>query len=268
MSCGFSRSDVALIVRQTSLHVWKVVVTNTARTLRDILPTLVHLLLGCLASRSQDKRKVAARTLGDLVRKLGERVLPEVIPMLEKGLDSESSQERQGVCIGLSEIIQQTSRDHVLLYMDSLVPTVRNALCDREAEVRSSAAMTFDSLHSTVGQSRSTCTHTYTPVIWSSPSPPLFLPSPPLGSRVLDEILGPLLLDLSTSSSEQSDVALDGLKQVMAVKSRVVLPHIVPQLIQPPVNIRALALLTSVAGNSTPPPPLTPLTNPAHICSR
>ena len=34
----------------------------------------------------------------------------------------------------------------------------------------------------------------------------------------------------------------------MAVKSRVVLPHIVPQLIKPPVNIRALALLTSVAG--------------------
>ena len=64
----------------------------------------------------------------------------------------------------------------------------------------------------------------------------------------MDEVLSPLLLDLSAPSSEQSEVALDGLKQVMAVKSRVVLPHIVPQLIQPPVNIRALALLTSVAG--------------------
>lgn len=56
-------------------------------------------------------------------------------------------------------------------------------------------------------------------------------------------------MDLSSPSSERSDVALDGLRQVMAVKSRVVLPHIVPQLIQHPVNIRALALLTSVAGN-------------------
>ena len=146
------RSDVALIVRQTSLHVWKVVVTNTARTLREILPTLVHLLLGCLASQSPDKCKVAARTLGDLVRKLGERVLPEVIPMLEEGLGSESMQERQGVCIGLSEIIQQTSRDNVLLYMESLLPTVRNALCDQQPEVRAAAAMTFDSLHSTVGK--------------------------------------------------------------------------------------------------------------------
>ena len=60
-------------------------------------------------------------------------------------------------------------------------------------------------------------------------------------------MLTPLLSDLS-SSSEKSEVALDGLKQVMAVKSRVVLPHIIPQLVKPPVNIRALALLSSVAG--------------------
>ena len=62
-------------------------------------------------------------------------------------------QERQGVCIGLSEIIQQTSRDHVLLYMDSLLPTVRNSLCDVEEEVRAAAAQTFNSLHSTIGLS-------------------------------------------------------------------------------------------------------------------
>ena len=57
--------------------------------------------------------KVAARTLGDLVRKLGERVLPEIIPILERGLDSEKSDERQGVCIGLSEIVSSTSKEQV-----------------------------------------------------------------------------------------------------------------------------------------------------------
>ena len=146
------RSGIAFLVRQNALYVWKLVVTNTARTLRDILPTLISLLLSCLACDNYDKRQIAARTLGDLVRKLGERILPEVFPMLEKGLKSDSTQERQGVCIGLSEIVQETSRDYMQLYANSLLPTIRSALCDKEQDVRAAAAQTFDSLYIAVGK--------------------------------------------------------------------------------------------------------------------
>ena len=145
------RSDVALLVRQASLHVWKVVVSNTPKTLREILPTLFNLLLGCLASNSYDKRQVAARTLGDLVKKLGERVLPEIIPILKEGLESEAPEKRQGVCVGLSEIMNSTSRDMIMSFIDSLVPTVQKALCDENADVRQAAARTFDSFHNMVG---------------------------------------------------------------------------------------------------------------------
>nr|CAI5870225.1 unnamed protein product [Callosobruchus analis] len=214
------RSDVALMVRQAALHVWKVVVTNTPRTLREILPTLFGLLLGCLASDSYDKRQVAARTLGDLVRKLGERVLPEIIPILERGLQSDQPDQRQGVCIGLSEIMASTSKDMVLTFVNSLVPTVRKALCDPLPEVRQAAAKTFDSLHSTVG------------------------------SRALDDILPTLLNQLNSDDSELVEWTLDGLRQVMAIKSRVVLPYLVPQLTSPPANTKALSILASVAGEA------------------
>ncbi|XP_050533442.1 eIF-2-alpha kinase activator GCN1 isoform X2 [Daktulosphaira vitifoliae] len=214
------RSDVALMVRQAALHVWKVVVTNTPRTLREILPTLFTLLLGCLASTSFDKRQVAARTLGDLVRKLGERVLPDIIPILEKGLESEQADQRQGVCIGLSEIMASTSRDMVLTFVDSLVPTVSRALMDPLPSVRQAAAKTFDSLHSTVGH------------------------------RALDDILPPMLNNLNNPDPEIAEKTLDGLRQVMAVKSRVVLPYLIPQLTQPPINTKALSILASVAGEA------------------
>ncbi|CAH1402466.1 unnamed protein product [Nezara viridula] len=214
------RSDVSLMVRQAALHVWKVVVTNTPRTLREILPTLFSLLLGCLASTSHDKRQVAAKTLGDLVRKLGERVLPEIIPILEEGLESDQPDQRQGVCIGLSEMMASTSKDMVLTFVNSLVPTVRKALCDPLPEVRQAAAKTFDSLHSTVGV------------------------------RALDDILPPMLQQLNNSDSGVSEWTLDGLRQVMAIKSRVVLPYLVPQLTAAPINTKALSILASVAGEA------------------
>ncbi|XP_026329507.1 eIF-2-alpha kinase activator GCN1 isoform X2 [Hyposmocoma kahamanoa] len=174
------RSDVALMVRQAALHVWKVVVTNTPKTLREILPTLFGLLLGCLASTNYDKRQVAARALGDLVRKLGERVLPEIVPILERGLRSDRADQRQGVCIGLSEILASTSRDAVLSFADGLVPTVRTALCDPLPEVREAAAHTFDSLHATIG------------------------------NKALDDILPPMLEGLQDPDPDVADAAGDG----------------------------------------------------------
>lgn len=39
----------------------------------------------------------------------------------------------------------------VLIFSESLVPTVRKALCDPLEEVREAAAKTFEQLHATIG---------------------------------------------------------------------------------------------------------------------
>ena len=43
----------------------------------------------------------------------------------------------------------------VIAYIDSVVPTVRKALCDPLPEVREAAATTFDNLHNTIGEPNS-----------------------------------------------------------------------------------------------------------------
>lgn len=111
-----------------------------------------------------------------------------------------------------------TSREMVMTFVDSLVPTVRKALCDPLPEVRQAAAKTFDSLHSTVG------------------------------GRALDDIL-PFMLE-ALNDPDDGENALDGLRQVMAIKSRVVLPYLIPHLTAPPVNTKALSVLASVAGDA------------------
>lgn len=194
------------------------IVANTPRTVKELLPTLCSLLLGCLASSSYDKQQIAARCLGELVKKMGERILIDIVPVLEVGLKSTDSDQRQGVCIALGEIMASTTKEMVLMYAENLIPTVRTALCDPLPVVRQEAAKTFEVLHSTIG------------------------------SQALDDVITPLLSQLE--DPDLGPNTLDGLRKVMELKGKVVLPYMIPKLVHPPVNTHALSQLASVAGDA------------------
>eukprot|EP00730_Choanoeca_flexa_P001140 TRINITY_DN10497_c0_g1_i2.p1 TRINITY_DN10497_c0_g1~~TRINITY_DN10497_c0_g1_i2.p1 ORF type:complete len:1451 (+),score=418.59 TRINITY_DN10497_c0_g1_i2:149-4354(+) len=222
LACVYmSRQDVNLSVRQVAVHVWKVIVTHTVRSLREILPQLIDRILVNLADENEDRRTLAARTLGEMVRKLGERVLKDVFPLLGSALDSENVATRQGSCIGFGEIMASLNKDQTETFKDTLIHAVRKALCDEEAVIRDAAAVCFATLHNS------------------------------LGNTVIEDILPSMLNQLEDEAT--SAAALHGLRSVMANKSRVVLPFLVPKLIAPPItafNARALAQLTTVAGHA------------------
>lgn len=213
------RSDVSLSVRQAALHVWKTIVANTPKTLKEIMPVLMNTLISSLASSSSERRQVAGRALGELVRKLGERVLPSIIPILSRGLKDPSASRRQGVCVGLSEVMASAGKSQLLSFMDELIPTIRTALCDSVLEVRESAGLAFSTLFKSAGM------------------------------QAIDEIVPTLLHALE--DDQTSDTALDGLKQILSVRTAAVLPHILPKLVHLPLsafNAHALGALAEVAG--------------------
>ena len=117
----------------------------------------------------------------------------------------------------------------VLVFSESLVPTVRKALCDPLEEVREAAAKTFEQLHSTIG-------HQALDDILPALLKQLVRGGPAHNKR--DSVCSPMCTDVCLQmyvSCFQDDeatagFALDGLKQVMAVKSRSVLPYLVPKV--------------------------------------
>ncbi|CAI5723276.1 unnamed protein product [Hyaloperonospora brassicae] len=213
------RSDTSAVVRQSALQVWKSVVSNTPKTLRQILEALLNTIVSALSGDNMEKLTMAGRTLGDIVRKLGEHVLPEVVPILRAGLSpSLPIGRRQGACIGLAEVIDCCTKKQIEDYVDTLLDAVLDGICDEVAEVRASAAHAFDVLHRGIGY------------------------------RAIDETVPKILERIHSSpSAEEQERALLGLQEILRVKSREVLPYLIPRLLVKPVTASAAFTVSRVA---------------------
>jgi hypothetical protein len=216
-----ARSDTAAVVRQSAVQVWKTVVAVTVRTLRDIVQVLVGQIVDALASGDAERTQVAGRCLGDIVHKLGDSVLPQIIPVLRNALYTGDANTRKGVCVGLSEVLDVSTKEQILRFLEIIVKVVQDALCDEDAGVRKLAASCFQNLHKAVG------------------------------NKALDEIVPSLLVALESSDVAERTRALNGLTGILSIRSRELLPYIIPRLIQAPItetHANALASIAAVTG--------------------
>ncbi|KAL3916015.1 MAG: hypothetical protein SGILL_005369, partial [Bacillariaceae sp.] len=213
-----ARSDNAVAVRQAAVQVWKTVVSVTARTLRQILPVLVGRVVSDLASGEAETTETAGKCLGDIVGKLGDSVLPEIIPVLRNSLYDGDTNTKLGVCVGLSEVIGSSTKDQILRFLDIIVKVVQDALCDDDASVRNMAASSFQKLYNLVG------------------------------SRAMDEVVPALMVALESTDNEvRRERALNGLTGILSIRSKELLPYIIPKLIQQPITENHAKALSSIA---------------------
>ena len=215
------RCDTSGLVRSAAINVWKALVA-TPRTLKELVPTLTQILIRRLASSNMEQKVIAGNALGELIRKAGEGVLASLLPALEEGLQtSTDTDNKQGICIALREIISSASPEALEDYEKTLISVVRVALVDADDGVREAAAEAFDSLQHI------------------------------LGKKAVDQVL-PYLLNLLRNENE-ADTALSALLTLLTdhTRSSIILPNLVPTLLISPItpfNAKAIASLSEVAG--------------------
>lgn len=233
------RSDVIGAVRQMSWRVWKGVVSNTPRMLGHVLHTLVDKIIKDLSSENEERQTAAQAAVGDLVSKMGDTVLQQIIPILKDNLNDEDPAYREGVVYGLGEVMKAAKKNHIGAYMQDLIPAVRDALCDYDENVRSAAGSAFQTLYRNIGH------------------------------RAIDEVIPSLLHRLAGLSDqdqgdegeqmdeeerlEDAQMAMEGIREVLGVCNKEALPMLLPELIKSPMSIfhaRALAYLSSSFGDS------------------
>ena len=216
------RCDVNMGVRQGALQVWKTIVPNTPRTLREVMPVLTSQIITALASSSEDMRTIASRALGDIVRKLGDSVLNDMVPFLQRGLGSGDENMREGVCLGLAEMIGCATKEQVEDNIPKLLPAVREALCDESGEVRRHAAAAFQKLYRVVGSSTA--------------------------HLVLPALLADLDAQFDPALGAENNRSLVGLREIVQLRPYELLPALVPKLLARPVTVAHATALREVAG--------------------
>lgn len=198
------RSDVAGIVRNATVDIWKALVANTPKTVKEILPALTSIVVKRLSSNDDVQRTIAAQTLGEMVRRVGANALSQLLPTLQE------SDDKQGVCIAITELIKSTSHDGLVEYQDIFIDIIKDGLVTSREE----AAVAFDALQDE------------------------------LGKVVIDEIVPDLLKRLKDPN------ALLAMKDIMLKKADVIFPILLPTLLSPPIDTEALASLAPVAGSA------------------
>ena len=210
------RSDTAPGVRQSSLQVWKSIVSNTPRTLVEVMPTLVDVLIDKLSSDEYELQVMASRCLGDVVKKLGSKVLSVLVPSLQNGLVKGDRFCRQGACLGIAEVLNALSKQQIETHMSGLIASLQTALCDIDESVRSQAAKAFQTLVKCVGP------------------------------KAIDEIV-PELVSRVGQQNQDGELALMGLKEVVQLKPRDLLEYLLPRLLKPPIDKTSALALATVA---------------------
>ncbi|GJQ13614.1 hypothetical protein GpartN1_g5405.t1 [Galdieria partita] len=147
-----NRGDVNSKVRSTASSIWKALVANTPKNIRELLPLIIEELVEELSVNAEDLHERACETLTDLIQRLGNQLMPELLPLLEKNFSTSSAVTRQSVSDGLLHIVESCSKQLLLNNTRPLLKLTLWILKDGEKKIRRNGAATFVHLYKMTGE--------------------------------------------------------------------------------------------------------------------
>ncbi|KAI6215267.1 hypothetical protein M3Y94_00365800 [Aphelenchoides besseyi] len=220
VSLYMARFDAGVQVRQAASHVWKLVVSNTPRTVKESLPALFDLIVYCVSTSTEDRRTMAVECLGEVIRKLGERIMELLMPEVQAALEDERLEHRRGAMEALSVIIVNASSETFDNYNKLIIKAFRRTLCDRDNHLRQIAGEAFAVYHNKVG----------------------------VGA--LEDIVDPMFKDYAENEAEE---VLDGIVAILSVNRRgrvLTIPSLVGRILKFRSKAYVLSRLSAVIGDT------------------
>lgn len=211
------QSDTSHQVRVAAIEVWKSLVFNTPRTVKEILPALTQTVIKRLAAPDQEQRTIAAQTLGELVRRVGGSALSKLLPTLEEGMLSSDSDAKQGICIAVVELMKWSNQEALEGVQKTIIDIVRSALVDPNPQVREAGAQAFETVQ-----------------------------------EQIPDALAIVVPDLISQTASGDETALAALQEMVTTSAgEQVFPGIVSALLDNPTadKARSLAALANAAGD-------------------
>lgn len=216
-------SDSTANVRTEAHRVWRSIISHSPKALRTIMPTLIDILIEHLSHIDEEKRQTGARCIGELVGRMGDSVTNDLIPLLSERLQSPNPLTRQGVCIGLTELMQAAPNKAIIPYVGKLLPAIQRAVSDTDSTVQDAASHSFHALISVAG-----------------------------GDSVV-QVVNAMLKDLHDTNIEKQQIAMIGLQKLVKTSGDRILSTLIPAVVKSdsPIldaNAETLASVFNVSG--------------------
>ncbi|KAG5518493.1 hypothetical protein PMAC_002889 [Pneumocystis sp. 'macacae'] len=208
------RQDFVEQVQFSALNIWKALVTNTSKTIKEILPVIIKMTIYSSATSAEVYDTVLVKTLGELVKKLGEDMMPHLLLPLQEGMNYSEATAKVRICIALTEIIRNSDIETLEPYKNGLIKTIQYGLIDVE-KVRKAIAQMFNVIYELYG------------------------------NAIINQIL-PNLLD-ALHSNQDAENELEALKELIYVRSQNILPILIPKITKVPLSTINARIISSFA---------------------